>query len=268
MIYNWKPYFTLKDSVMDPSYDGPDMTCAALRARCAAAAALLPRSRCAGCSMAGFERRGALPSRHPLTALTSTALPSLSLSFPAAAISLTGPMMRRLRTGCRRRTARPQPPAALAPSRSSATWRPASRRASPRCRWRMRERPVRAPARRLPRLRAAFGGTAAAAACECALHVKPVPLLAGGRRCSEWLAGPPLPCQPRSRPSPIRTPSAPLRSLLHSSLACFSHEMLYPLPPGHHLHLCAMRLRHAPLPPHRPISCHLSSITLVGTANM
>jgi gamma-glutamyl hydrolase len=25
MIYNWKPYFTLKDSVMDPSYDGPDM---------------------------------------------------------------------------------------------------------------------------------------------------------------------------------------------------------------------------------------------------
>ena len=24
-IYNWKPYFTLKDSVMDPSYDGPDM---------------------------------------------------------------------------------------------------------------------------------------------------------------------------------------------------------------------------------------------------
>lgn len=28
MIYNWKPYFTLKDSVMDPSYDGPDMWCA------------------------------------------------------------------------------------------------------------------------------------------------------------------------------------------------------------------------------------------------
>jgi hypothetical protein len=27
MIYNWKPYFTLKDSVMDPSYDGPDMWC-------------------------------------------------------------------------------------------------------------------------------------------------------------------------------------------------------------------------------------------------
>lgn len=26
MIYNWKPWFTLKDSVMDPSYDGPDMT--------------------------------------------------------------------------------------------------------------------------------------------------------------------------------------------------------------------------------------------------
>lgn len=26
MIYNWRPYFTLKDSVMDPSYDGPDMT--------------------------------------------------------------------------------------------------------------------------------------------------------------------------------------------------------------------------------------------------
>lgn len=26
MIYNYKPYFTLKDSVMDPSYDGPDMT--------------------------------------------------------------------------------------------------------------------------------------------------------------------------------------------------------------------------------------------------
>lgn len=26
MIYNFKPYFTLKDSVMDPSYDGPDMT--------------------------------------------------------------------------------------------------------------------------------------------------------------------------------------------------------------------------------------------------
>ena len=25
MIYNWLPYFTLKDSVMDPSYDGPDM---------------------------------------------------------------------------------------------------------------------------------------------------------------------------------------------------------------------------------------------------
>ena len=25
MIYNWQPYFTLKDSVMDPSYDGPDM---------------------------------------------------------------------------------------------------------------------------------------------------------------------------------------------------------------------------------------------------
>ncbi|KAL4858871.1 Gamma-glutamyl hydrolase A [Chlorella vulgaris] len=25
MIYNWKPYFTLKDSVMDPSYDGPDI---------------------------------------------------------------------------------------------------------------------------------------------------------------------------------------------------------------------------------------------------
>jgi hypothetical protein len=22
MIYNWKPWFTLKDSVMDPSYDG------------------------------------------------------------------------------------------------------------------------------------------------------------------------------------------------------------------------------------------------------
>ena len=27
MIYNWLPYFTLKDSVMDPSYDGPDMWC-------------------------------------------------------------------------------------------------------------------------------------------------------------------------------------------------------------------------------------------------
>lgn len=26
LIYNTKPYFTLKDSVMDPSYDGPDMT--------------------------------------------------------------------------------------------------------------------------------------------------------------------------------------------------------------------------------------------------
>lgn len=26
MIYNWKAWFTLKDSVMDPSYDGPDMT--------------------------------------------------------------------------------------------------------------------------------------------------------------------------------------------------------------------------------------------------
>ncbi|GAB4820992.1 hypothetical protein N2152v2_008038 [Parachlorella kessleri] len=26
MIYNWKPWFTLKDSEMDPSYDGPDMT--------------------------------------------------------------------------------------------------------------------------------------------------------------------------------------------------------------------------------------------------
>lgn len=26
LIYNWKPYFTLKDSLMDPSYDGPDMT--------------------------------------------------------------------------------------------------------------------------------------------------------------------------------------------------------------------------------------------------
>lgn len=26
LIYNWQPYFTLKDSVMDPSYDGPDMT--------------------------------------------------------------------------------------------------------------------------------------------------------------------------------------------------------------------------------------------------
>lgn len=25
LIYNYKPYFTLKDSVMDPSYDGPDM---------------------------------------------------------------------------------------------------------------------------------------------------------------------------------------------------------------------------------------------------
>lgn len=26
LIYNWKPWFTLKDTVMDPSYDGPDMT--------------------------------------------------------------------------------------------------------------------------------------------------------------------------------------------------------------------------------------------------
>lgn len=26
VIYNYKPFFTLKDSVMDHSYDGPDMT--------------------------------------------------------------------------------------------------------------------------------------------------------------------------------------------------------------------------------------------------
>ena len=26
LIYNWAPYFTLKDSVMDGGYDGPDMT--------------------------------------------------------------------------------------------------------------------------------------------------------------------------------------------------------------------------------------------------
>lgn len=26
VIYNYKPWFTMKDSFMDPSYDGPDIT--------------------------------------------------------------------------------------------------------------------------------------------------------------------------------------------------------------------------------------------------
>lgn len=70
MIYNYKAWFTLKDSVMDPSYDGPDMTCAAALRGATCTVAVVH-------SGAGHAQR-----RHP-TVPTHTPAPSTPLSLLA-----------------------------------------------------------------------------------------------------------------------------------------------------------------------------------------